>query len=367
MLETRLISTTRHLYAISLISSSMKIKQFGARLKKEHKEQYSRSKHWNGKIFENISITTMDINLKTLPGFIQENFKGRHDRDPKEKLPLLAFNPLEFPKDGQTKYAWFGHSAAILQIANQNLLIDPMLGPDASPIGPVRTRRFSENSLQIIDQLPVIDAVFLTHDHYDHLDLASIEKLIPKVDTWFVALGVGRHLIEWGVAPTAITEFDWWEQASLGDLEITFTPSRHFSGRGPTDRAKSFWGGWVIKSGTESIYWSGDGGYDAHFKEIGERLGPFDLGFMECGQYNERWHHIHMYPEEAVQASLDAGVNLAIPVHWAGFTLALHNWKDPIQRFSAKAEEMGLKYQSPDLGRISRSNSQSNKWWEYYT
>jgi len=269
-----------------------------------------------------------------------------------------------FKKDDELKFVWYGHSAVLLQIDNKNLLIDPMLGPDASPIGPVRTKRYSEGSLDVIDSLPKIDAVLLTHDHYDHLDLKSIEKLKPKVDTWLVGLGIGRHLIKWGIPKEQITEFDWWEEKSFKDLGLVFTPSRHFSGRGLTDRAKSLWGGWVIQGKAEKVYWSGDGGYDTHFKKIGERFGPFNLGFIECGQYHKLWHEIHMYPEESVQAAIDSKVEKTVPVHWGGFTLALHNWKESIDRFVAKAEKEKVLFLTPNLGEVAHSNSDTKLWWK---
>jgi L-ascorbate metabolism protein UlaG (beta-lactamase superfamily) len=189
--------------------------------------------------------------------------------------------------------------------------------------------------------------------------------LIPKVSQYYVALGTARHLIDWGVDEDKITEFDWWDNDSFADISITFTPSRHFSGRGLTDRAKSLWGGWVFKTNTESIYWSGDGGYGDHFKEVGSRLGPFDFGMMECGQYNENWHQIHMYPEEAVQAALYAGVKKAMPVHWAGFALAQHHWKDPIERFTAEAKLEGLEILTPRIGeQFSYTAQDKGRWWE---
>jgi L-ascorbate metabolism protein UlaG (beta-lactamase superfamily) len=343
------------------------IRQFGASITKKHKEAYASSERWNGKLFENYVKTTMDINLKTLPGIIREGFKGRKDRDPKQNIPVLPFSSEKFEKDGTTKFIWYGHSVVLLQLANQNILIDPMFGPDASPIGPVRTKRFSKNTLDIIDSLPAIDAVLITHDHYDHLDLYSIEKLQKKVSTWLVALGVGRHLEKWGIPADQITEFDWWQEFQLNDIQLTFTPSRHFSGRGLTDRAKSLWGGWVLKTSSENIYWSGDGGYGDHFKEVGKRLGPFDIGFMECGQYNEHWHQIHMYPEECVQAALKAGVAKALPVHWGGFTLAQHHWKDSIERFTKEAKAKELNIITPEIGRLCTIDDEIDApWWDNY-
>ena len=171
-----------------------------------------------------------------------------------------------------------------MRMNEQTLLIDPMLGGNTTPIAPIANKRFSENTLQLIDGFPEIDLLLLTHDHYDHLDFDSIQKLKHKTQKYFVALGIKRHLVRWGVAPDLITEFDWWDNQSFENINITFTPTRHFSGRGLTDRNKSLWGGWAFENKNENIWFSGDGGYGQHFKEVGKRLGPFDFGFMECGQ-----------------------------------------------------------------------------------
>ncbi len=242
-----------------------------------------------------------------------------------------------------------------------------MLGPDAAPIAPFKSKRFTENTLALIHDLPEIDLLLLSHDHYDHLDLASMKKLIPKTKEYFVAFGCGRHLESWGVDSSIIKEFDWWDHSSFEGIEITFTPSRHFSGRGLQDRAKSLWGGWAFKTHKENIYFSGDGGYGNHFKEVGERLGPFDFGFMESGQYNKLWHLIHLYPEEAIQAAIDARVKKVKPVHWAGFALAQHTWTDPIERFIEAADKADIDHISPSPGEIFQCDSHiSEKWWQKY-
>ena len=221
--------------------------------------------------------------------------------------------------------------------------------------------------MDILKDLPKIDAVVLTHDHYDHLDFQSIRLLKELVNCFLVPLGVGRHLKHWDIDKSQITEFDWWQERNFFDLDFVFTPARHFSGRGILDRTKSLWGGWVIKSSKHNIYWSGDGGYADHFKLIGERFGPFDWGFIECGQYNERWHQIHMYPEEAVKAAEDAKVHKAIPVHWGAFSLALHHWKDPILRFDAEAKKRRQSYLAPKPGQLMIMTTESTeKWWEPY-
>lgn len=344
--------------------------QFGGKITPELNARYEKSPQWDGKKFVNQSVTTMDMSLSTMGGLLKEQFTNRKVRSPEKPLPIL---PLDREKllanPSEPKFVWYGHSVLLLQINGKNILIDPMLGPDASPIAPFDAARFSQDSLAVIDELPQLDAILMTHDHYDHLDLASIRKLKSKTNRWLVALGVGRHLERWGIATDTVTEFDWWQEADIDGIRLIFTPSRHFAGRGLTDRAKSLWGGWVFLTDSHRIYWSGDGGYDEHFKEVGKRFGPFDWGFMECGQYNHRWHAIHMYPEEAVQAAIDAGVKHAVPVHWGGFALALHTWQDPIERFTAEAKRVEVGYSTPGLGEIIRMGEEPGHsgWWESLT
>ena len=306
----------------------------------------------------------MEVGLRQMPGLIVESFKGRKERGPSQPIPMVAFDAGAFMNSADPVFCWFGHSALLLRIAGKTLFIDPMLGDDCSPIGPIRTRRYTKDVLSVIDQLPPIDLALITHDHYDHLDYSSIKRLSGKVSQWYVGLGISRHLESWGVDADLIQQFDWWDDAQFHDIHITYTPSQHFSGRGVTDRAKSLWGGWVLKTFDKSVYWSGDGGYRDHFAEVGRRLGPFDITFVECGQYNERWHMIHLYPEEAVQAAVDAQCRMAVPVHWGGFTLALHHWTDPIERFVKAANESGQLISTPRIGEIfGMETALSAPWW----
>lgn len=342
-------------------------KQFGGRATKLHLENYSRSKNWDGKKFVNLEQTIMEISFYNIPKLLYKQFCEKQGREPKNKIKVQEFNREKFLNaSNKTKFIWFGHSVVLMRMNSKTLLIDPMFGPNAAPISPFSVKRFSDRTLQLIDHLPEIDLVLLSHDHYDHLDYDSIEKLKPKVKHFYVALGVGRHLIKWGIDPELITEFDWWDKKNFTDIEITFTPSRHFSGRGLSDRAKSLWGGWAFKTKDESIWFSGDGGYGKHFKEIGKKLGPFDFAFMECGQYNALWHQIHMYPEESVQAAIDAGVKKSMAVHWAGFSLAQHSWKEPIERFTNACEQQQLDCISPLKGELVELNQayESRNWWE---
>ena len=339
--------------------------QFGGRLKKHHKEAYSRSKYWNGKQFENLVETSMNMKPKDMPGLIKAQFTDRKVREPEKPIPIVPFDEKAWNSEPEKpKFIWYGHSVGLLKIGGKNLLVDPMLGPDTSPIAPMTTKRFSDNALAIIDSLPKIDAVLYTHDHYDHIDLKSVKKLMPKVDKWFVGMGIGRHLERWKIPSSNITEFDWWQDLDFDGVKITYTPSRHFTGRGPFDRQKTLWGGWTFKTNELNIYWSGDGGYGEHFKEIGKRLGPFDHAFMENGQYNELWRQIHFHPEESVQAALDVNAKVATPVHWGGFALALHPWKEPIERFTAEAEKKGLALSIPRIGESQALGKESGEnWW----
>jgi L-ascorbate metabolism protein UlaG (beta-lactamase superfamily) len=339
--------------------------QFGAAPNAKELEKLSQSPQWNGKIFENQIETTMNIGFKDGSKLLKKQLFDRKGRSPKTPIPIDPFDQQQWSKDDTPKFVWYGHSVLLLQLKGKNLLIDPMFGPDAAPNAPFKIKRFSDQTLDIIDQLPPLDAILITHDHYDHLDLASIRKLKNKSNQWFVALGVKRHLTKWGVNADAVQEFDWWDSTSIEGIEITFTPSRHFSGRAISDRTKSLWGGFSLITEDFKVYWSGDGGEGPHFKEVGERLGPFDWAFMENGQYNTLWHAIHMYPEEAVLAGIEAQAKVSTPVHWAGFPLALHHWKDPIERFVNEAKEQNQIVSTPKIGQIVRMTETPSQedWW----
>lgn len=340
-------------------------KQFGAKPSKIEVEKYSKSPSWNGKIFENLEKTNMEFSLSKMPQFLRKQFCDKKDREPLKPLPILAFDKKEFESGNHLmKAIWYGHSAILMRLNQKNILIDPMFGSDAAPIAPFKVKRFSDSTLDLIDTFPVIDLVLISHDHYDHLDYDSILKLKDKTKCFYVALGVKRHLVSWGIDPEIITEFCWWEESLFENIKITFTPTRHFSGRGMTNRAKSLWGGWALKTEEENIWFSGDSGYGTHFTEIGNRLGPFDFAFMECGQYNENWHQIHMYPEESVQVALEAKVQNMMPVHWAGFALAQHSWKESVERFVEKATAEKLNFIVPEIGELFNSNATNYiKWW----
>ncbi len=344
----------------------MFFKQFGGKVTNALQQQYQQSPNWKKGRFRNIADVEVDMSFSKIPGVIYKQLTSRKQQYPAQPLPVIPFDKQVFLAPSEkAKFIWYGHSAILLRIQGKTLLIDPMLGPDTTPIAPITTKRFSENTLSLIDDFPEIDVVLLTHDHYDHLDYASIQKLKSKTKQYFVALGVKRHLVSWGVTPSLITEFDWWDQKMLDTIQITFTPTQHFSGRGLTDRLKTLWGGWAFKSPSENIWFSGDGGYNQHFKTIGERLGPFDFAFMECGQYNDDWHPVHLFPDESVWAAMDAQAKKAMPVHWAGFALSYHHsWSEPVEEFVKTANEKELAYVLPRLGQLFDVDFDiRDAWW----
>jgi L-ascorbate metabolism protein UlaG (beta-lactamase superfamily) len=236
----------------------------------------------------------------------------------------------------------------------------------ASPV-PVIGSSFPIQHPISIDDLPTVDAVIISHDHYDHLDYETVKSIQEKTKHFFVPLGLGAHLQYWGVPETKITELDWWENVSYENLKLVCTPAQHFSGRKLNNSQSTLWSSWVITSSSENIYFSGDSGYASHFKSIGEKYGPFDIALLECGQYNEQWSDIHMMPEETAQAGLDVNAKKIMPIHWAGFKLALHDWKDPITRVTKKADALGIEVITPQIGEhinINDSTNTFNKWWQ---
>ncbi len=341
--------------------------QFGGSITEEHKKIYSRSPRWNGKKFTNFSEPEFNLKGHAFYEFFKKQIHNRPIKKPKNNLEIIPFDKEKWKSENQLpQFIWYGHAALFLKLSGKNILIDPMLGDNTTPIAPIASKRYSKDTLKLIDEFPDIDAVFYTHDHYDHLDYDSVRKLKNKTRHFFVALGVGRHLESWGIPPSKITEFDWWEETNWEGIKITFTPTKHFSGRGPFDRTQSLWGGWVFQTEKHNIYWSGDGGYGEHFKEIGNKFDSFDWAFLECGQYNKLWPQVHMFPEESIQAGIDTNTKLSIPYHWGGFTLSSHPWKEPAERFVKAAQEKERGYHIPRLGEITTMNRISNTehWYE---
>jgi L-ascorbate metabolism protein UlaG (beta-lactamase superfamily) len=253
-----------------------------------------------------------------------------------------------------------------MQVDGKTLLVDPVFSGHASPVT-FTTKAFAGTDVYTVDDLPEIDYLFLSHDHWDHLDHATVLRLKPKVKKVITGLGVGAHLERWGYDLAVIEERDWGESIALDEgFTVHMAPARHFSGRG-LKRNTSLWSSFVLNTPGLKIYLGGDSGYDSHFKVIGEKHGPFDLAILECGQYNEYWKYIHMMPEEVVRAAQDLKARKLMPVHWGKFALALHAWDEPIIRVTAAAEKEGMPLLPPMIGEKVNLNGKSyvsKKWWE---
>lgn len=341
--------------------------QFGAEAEGARLETIKRSPNYRDGEFHNPVKTNMDIGFRGYMKLLSTRLFGETaNQSPDWEIPVLEINKKRFDavQDTANVITWLGHSAFLIEIDGKRLLLDPMMGDIASPIRFIGPRRFSELPISV-DELPHIDAVLISHDHYDHLDLGTIKKLSEKTDHFFVALGVGAHLERWGVPADKITEMDWWEEATFNGLTFASTPSRHFSGRGLTDRMKTLWTSWVILGNQDRIFFSGDTGYFNGFKEIGNKYGPFDITLMECGQYNELWPNIHMMPEQTVQAHIELKGKLLMPIHWGAFTLAMHSWTDPIERAIKKAKELKVPVTTPRIGEpvILHQKVPKKVWW----
>lgn len=343
--------------------------QFGARPNAFDEGRFIRLGNYKEGKFNNQEPTSLNSDLGNVYKMAKEYISAPDDIRPQYPIPV-THPPRELFMDAtpeMTRVTWFGHSTIMLEIAGKKILIDPMLGKSASPISWLGPQRYSDALPIEIEALPKIDAVLISHDHYDHLDYGSILELKDKVDKFYVPLGVGAHLLDWGVQIQKIEELNWWESAELGNLTFHATPARHFSGRGLTDQFKTFWNSWVILSPNSKIFFSGDTGYGSHFKEIGIRFGDFDFVMLDSGQYNERWPQVHMFPEEAVQASIDLGSEVIMPIHWGAFTMAMHPWTEPAERVVAEANRRGLFVAAPMIGQplnLGTWNQYENaQWW----
>ncbi len=252
-----------------------------------------------------------------------------------------------------------------MQVDGKKILVDPVLSGNASPLK-FTTRSFKGSDVYTAADIPEIDYLFISHDHWDHLDHETILQLKPGIKKIITGLGTGAHLEHWGFDKKMIVEKDWNEEQILDDGFIVNTvPARHFSGRG-FKRQQALWLSFVLQTPTMKIFIGGDSGYDTHFAAVGKQFGPFDLAILECGQYNKSWKYIHMMPEELIQAAKDLQAKKILPVHWSKFTLALHSWDEPIIRVTSAATENNFPIIHPMIGEAInlKDMSGTTAWWE---
>jgi L-ascorbate metabolism protein UlaG (beta-lactamase superfamily) len=340
-------------------------KPFGAQPSGERLHRVERSPNYRNGQFQNLSITPQLTEGASFFGVLRKFlFNKSKQKRPPGILPSKKTDLLHLAPD-ENGLVWFGHSSYFLQIDGKTILVDPVFSGNASPLF-FTTKSFPGSNIYSVSDFPDIDYLFISHDHWDHLDYKTVLRLKPKVKKIVTALGVGAHLARWGFDEAIIVEKDWNEIAYLSDgFEVHTAPTRHFSGRG-LKRNGSLWISFVLKTPTKKIYLGGDSGYDAHFKEIGRQYGPFDLAILENGQYDKNWKYIHMMPEETVQAALDLGAKKLLPVHWAKFSLSVHAWDEPIRRIQKEALRLNLTLLHPMIGEWVNLKGENyfENWWE---
>lgn len=335
----------------------------GGRVEGSRLTRASRSPQWREGRFVNRLPRVDGPMLRALREFA---VGGSAYRTPSGEIPVEPRHAADYhrPPPSGLRVTWLGHSTLMLEIDGARILIDPVWGERASPFSFLGPQRFFAPPLPL-DQLPAVDAVVISHDHYDHLDVPTVRALAQRPVRWIVPLGVGAHLESWGVAAADIVELDWWEDAQAHGVTITATPARHFSGRGLGDANRTLWAGWAFASAAHRVFYSGDTALHEEFEAIGRRLGPFDLTMIEAGAYDAMWADVHLGPEQAVLAHRLVRGNVMLPVHWGLFDLALHGWTEPIERVLVAANRSGVRVVTPRPGgMVEPANAHASpRWW----
>jgi L-ascorbate metabolism protein UlaG (beta-lactamase superfamily) len=335
----------------------------GGRPRGEGAQRVRRSPQYRDGTFHNAptrypSVAAVDRTV------IRELLFGKQRRRPAGPVPTHRPQPAAGDAD-ELAVVWYGHASALVEIEGHRVLIDPVWSERCSPSRLVGPRRLHPVPVPL-SALPALDAVLISHDHYDHLDLPTVRALVRgQAAPFLVPLGVGAHLARWGVPADRIVELDWNEGVTVAGLRLTATPARHFSGRGFT-RDRTLWSSWVVAGKRRRVFYTGDSGYFEGYAAIGAEHGPFDVTLMQVGAYDHAWPSIHMFPEEAVSAHLDLRGDLLLPVHWATFNLALHSWDEPVNRLWREAKDRGVRLAVPRPGQrvVVTDPPPVDGWWQ---
>ena len=352
---------------ILLLLSTGFLSTFGKNPGEEYAMGYKDSPHFNGKTFDN-PVPTIVMPKGSMWKIAWRWFTEKGEREPKVTPPVISRQQSDFndPPETDIRFTWLGHSTVLLECEGKRILTDPVWSKRCSPSLLYGPKRFHPVPIDLED-LPDLDAVIISHDHYDHLD-KKVVQILGKRGTLFVtALGVGSHLHHWGIPRDQIIELDWWESHALPDtqLEIIATPARHFSGRG-LKRDRTFWASWVIKGEQNKIFFCGDTGFFKGLKEIGDRFGPFDLTLMKIGAFDKQWPDIHLNPQESIRIhQMLRGQNF-LPIHWGTFNLAFHSWYGPLETCLDIAQKEGVTVLTPQIGQMVENKNPPEffPWWE---
>lgn len=333
----------------------------GSRAEGARRARMERSPEWKDGHFENPQPLVNDL-WGSLTGMMDAS----PDVSPRQPMPTVVGDRKRFetPPASGLRVTWLGHSTVLVEIDGHRILTDPVWSERASPLGWVGPRRWYAPPIPL-GELPAIDAVVISHDHYDHLDQGTIAAMKDWNTTFIVPLGLGAHLAAWGVPEARIVELDWWERTRVGGLEISCVPARHASGRSVLDKDAKLWAGYAVLGPQHRAYYSGDTGLFPAMKDIGERLGPFDVTMIEVGQYHQAWPDWHIGPEQAVLAHQWVRGRVMLPVHWGLFSLAAHGWTEPIERVLAAAGSSGQTVIAPKPGQSVEPSAPPpfEKWW----
>ena len=327
--------------AVVLVASTGWLDALGAAPEGERLARIRRSPNYRDGAFRNPEATSLASTGSTWQT-LRRWLGGHEQRVPPGPLPIVRLTRADFarPPASGLRATWLGHSTVLVELDGARVLFDPVWARRASPSSLVGPRRFHEPPLAL-DELPPLDAIVASHDHYDHHDREVVRALARSAAQsgarFVVPLGVGAHLERWGVAPDRIVELDWSESTTVGPLTLTATPARHFSGRGLNDRNHTLWASWSVAGPRHRVFHSGDTGPFPGFADIGASHGPFDLTLVKIGAYGETWPDIHLTPEQAVDAHAKLRGGLLLPIHWGTFNLAFHAWDEPAERVVAAA------------------------------
>ncbi len=315
--------------------------------------------------FQNLKHTPMLTEGVGYGKVMYEFIFSTKPKEPANKIPSVKTDLKKLGAE-ENVLIWMGHSSYFMQVDGKKILVDPVFSGNASPLS-FTTKAFKGTDIYTTDEIPEIDYLFLTHDHWDHMDYKTLKKLKPKIKNVITGLGNGAHLEHWGFSSNKILEGDWFDSFSLDDnLTVHITPARHFSGRG-FKRNQTLWASFVLKTNNYSLFIGGDSGYGSHLKEIGEKFGPFDLAILENGQYNKNWKYIHMLPGEQLIAATDLKAKVVLPVHSGKFTLANHDWDEPLKKITESALHSDLRIITPMIGEKVILNDNTQKfslWWK---